>query len=151
MWSHSIFLVWGEGHNETTKNQKTKKRKMKKTAVRHEDGMAVPPLPPPTRASTPGLGAPTVPPLPPPGGAWARGPSWEQWAGRGARGVLAGATKAPEARVRGLSSVLIWVGGTLGWGALAVREGALLFAVETVWTGWGRWALWFRFHRPLTR
>lgn len=96
---------------------------MKKTAVRHEDGMAVPPLPPPTLASTPGLGAPTVLPLPPPGGAWARGPSWEQRAGRGARGVLAGATKAPEAKVGGLSSVLVGVGGTLGGGPLAVREG----------------------------
>ena len=78
--------------------------------------MAVPPLPPPTLASTPGLGAPTVPPLPPPGGAWARGPSWEQWAGSGARGVLAGATKAPEAKVGGsaLSSSgweALWAGG----------------------------------------
>lgn len=46
MWSHSIFLVWGRAHNETTKKSKNEKMKMKKkTAVRHEDGMAVPPPP----------------------------------------------------------------------------------------------------------
>lgn len=123
---------------------------MKKTAVRHEDGMAVPPLPPPTLASTPGLGAPTVLPLPPPGGAWARGPSWEQRAGRGARGVLAGATKAPEAKVGELSSVLVGVGGTLGGGPLAVRGGSPLCSRGCL-DGPGTLGMWFRFHRPLTR
>ena len=84
--------------------------------------MAVPPLPPPTLASTPGLGAPTVLPLPPPGGAWARGPSWEQRVGRGARGVLAGATKALEAKVGGLSSPRRG-GRHSGWGAFGSERG----------------------------
>ena len=27
LWSHLIFLVWGEGHNETTKKSKNEKTK----------------------------------------------------------------------------------------------------------------------------
>lgn len=75
--------------------------------------------------------------------------------GRGARGVLAGATEAPEA-VTGGSALLLsgweapWrsgLGGLWRWAG----QGGFLFAVETVWMGQGCWALWFRFHRPLTR
>lgn len=105
--------VGGGGHNETTKKSKNEKTKNEKTAIRHEDGMAVPPLPPPPLASTPGLCAPLCSLSRPPEGAWARGPSWEQRAGRGASGVLAGATKAQEAVVGGLSSALVWVGGSV--------------------------------------
>lgn len=84
----------------------------------------------------PGL-RPTVLPLPPPG-AWARGPGWGQRVGRGARGVLAGATEAQGA-VFGGDQLCSHLGrrlrGALGWGGFGDGEGvgAFLFAVETVW------------------
>lgn len=94
------------------------------------------PLSLPTLASTLAC-APLCSPSRPPG-AWARGPGWEQRAGRGARGVLAGATEAQGAVFGGISFALIWAEGSVmlwvGEDLVMGRAwGAFLFAVETVW------------------
>lgn len=132
------------GVGDTTKQQKikkekTEKRKTKKTAIRHEDGMAAPPCPlPPQPAPRP---VPHLLPLPPPRGLGQEPRLGAAGGAGGACGVLAGATEARAAVIGGFSSVLIQarrsvalrVGGDLVVG----RDGGLFFLQWRLF-GWAR-------------
>lgn len=123
------------GHDKT---KKSKKRKMKKTAIRHEDGMAAPPHPLPPRPAALACMSHCAPPpapqrgLPQLGAAGRQGGWWGAgWCSGGLGGCGWGGSDLLLSRAGG--SVALWVGG---FGSGQGRE-LFCFPVETVWTGQG--------------